>query len=99
MNISHKVCCYVHLAESGDDQAGMVDVLYVSMIRRLGDDIQKLLWFVGTICSQQDICAENNTITAADIHWFYKDGNVSWKTCIKSEKLLQVKQNIMPNHC
>lgn len=49
MNISHEVCCYVHLAEGGDGLSRMVDVLYVAMSRWVGDDIQKLLWLVGTI--------------------------------------------------
>lgn len=50
MHISHKVGCYVHLAEGGDGQSRMFDVLYVSMRRRVGDDIQELLRLVCAIC-------------------------------------------------
>ncbi len=48
MHVSHKVGCYVHLAEGGDGQSRMFDVLYVSVSRRVGDDIQKLL---GLVCA------------------------------------------------
>lgn len=49
VHVSHKVGCYVHLAEGGDGQSGMCNVLYVSMRRRVGDDIQELLRLVRTI--------------------------------------------------
>lgn len=50
MNISHKVGCYVQLAEGGDGQPRMFDVLDVSVRRRVGDGIQKLLRFVCAVC-------------------------------------------------
>ncbi len=44
--ISHKVGRYVHLAEGGDGQSRVFDVLDVSVSRRVGDNIQKLLRLV-----------------------------------------------------
>lgn len=77
MHVSHKVGCYVHLAEGGDGQSRVFDVLYVPMRRRVGDDIQQLLRLVCMVRGQEHVCGENHTVTAADVHWFHKDGDIS----------------------
>lgn len=77
VNISHQVGCYVHLAEGRNDDARMFHVLYVSMSRWAGDDVQKLLWLVCAICGLQHMGGENDAISTADVRWFHKDDDVS----------------------
>lgn len=77
MCVSHKVSCYVHLAEGGDGQSWVCDVLDVPMRRRLDDDVQKFLGLVCAVRGQERICGENHAVPSADVDWLYKDGNIS----------------------
>lgn len=77
MNISNNVCSYVQLTEGGDGQSWVSDVLYVSVDRRVCDNIEKFLGLVCPVCGQQDICGEDHTIPTGDIDWLHKDDNIS----------------------
>lgn len=77
MRVGHKVSSYVHLAEGGDGQSRMCNILHVSARRRPDDDVQKLLGLVCAVCGQEHICGENHTVPSADVDRLYKDGNIS----------------------
>ena len=68
MHVGHQVGHHVHLAEGGDGDPGVPDVLQVAVQRGRSDDVLQLLGPVRAVGGQQDVRVEDQPVAAAHLH-------------------------------
>lgn len=93
MRVADCLSCYVHLAESHNGDARVVDIFHPAISRRWGDDVEQFLRLVCSIHSQESAGRQETSVTLRHHKWLCKDDNITYR----AEEVVVKNPNLKKN--